>query len=129
MSQNPWERSLEKLTPEQRQRFKENLERWNKLPKAQQDELRRNEKLRKERVLNEIKNAITQSGLQLDPQQRQLFIARYDQERRAIEEKLWKELDMKRREAVAELIKKLTSEIQPPSTNPAPETLAAPAKP
>ena len=134
IQENPWDRALEKLTPEQRKRFKENLERWNKLPKAQQEELRRNEKLRKERILNEIKTVINESGLKLDPQQRQLFITRYDQERRTIEEKLWSELAEKRQQAVADLVKKLTTEFQAPVPNlipdPAPgASNAAPPKP
>jgi len=134
IQENPWDRALEKLTPEQRKRFKENLERWNKLPKARQEELRRNEKLRKERILGEIKTAINESGLKLDPQQRQLFITRYDQERRTIEEKLWSELAEKRQQAVADLVKKLTTEFQAPVPNLIPDPApgapnAAPPKP
>jgi len=124
--EDPWRRPLEKLTPEQRQRFKENLERWNKLSKEQQDELRRNEKLRKERLLNEINDAIKKSGLKLDANQRQIFTARYDQERRTIEEKLREELDAKRRLAVADLIRHLIAEVQQPTLDSVP-VLAAPA--
>lgn len=113
-------RFLEKLTPEQHQRLKENLERWNKLPKAQQEELRRGEKLRKERILKEIKNAIQQSGLKLNEAQRQLFVFRYDQERRIIEEKLREEMDAKRKMAVAELSKQLAIEFQAAPQAPAP---------
>ena len=117
-----WERTLEKLTPEQRQRFKENMERWNKLSKAQQEELRRTENMRRERLLKEVKSVIDQSRLELNGEQRQLFTLRYDQERRVIEEQLKKEMDVKRRAAMADLSRQLALEFkaQPPSNPVAP---------
>lgn len=93
--------------------FKANLERWNKLSKAQQEELRQREKARSERILNEINEAIVQSGLKLDATQRQIFTYRYAQERRSIEDRIQKEMEQKRREAISKLIRQLTEEFQP----------------
>jgi hypothetical protein len=104
---------LENLTPEQRQRFQKNLERWKKLPKVQQDELRREANFHRERILQEINEAIEKTGLKLDEQQRQVFTYRYAQERRTLEEKLRETVEEKRREAISELIWQLSAEFQP----------------
>jgi len=115
----PIEQKLENLTPKQRQRFQENLERWKKLPKVQQDELRREAKFHRERILQEINEAIEKTGLKLDEQQRQVFTYRYAQERRTLEEKLRENVEEKRREAIAELIWQLSAEFQPIPPDPA----------
>jgi len=115
----PIEQKLENLTPQQRQRFQENLERWKKLPKVQQDELRREAKFHRERILQEINEAIEKTGLKLDEQQRQVFTYRYAQERRTLEEKLRENVEEKRREAIAELIWQLSAEFQPIPPDPA----------
>lgn len=109
----PENQKLENLTPEQRKRFQANLERWMKLPKVQQDELRREAKFHRERILQEINEAIEKTGLKLDEQQRQVFTYRYAQERRTLEEKLREEMEEKRREAISELIWQLSAEFQP----------------
>ena len=113
------EQKLEHLTPEQRQRFQENLERWKKLPKVQQDELRQEAKFHRERIIQEINEAIEKTGLKLDEQQRQVFTYRYAQERRTLEEKLRESIEEKRREAISELIWQLSAEFQPLPPEPA----------
>lgn len=113
------EQKIENLTPEQRQRFQQNLERWKKLPKVQQDQLRREAKFHRERILQEINEAIEKTGLKLDEQQRQVFTYRYAQERRTLEEKLRETIEAKRREAISELIWQLSAEFQPIPPDPA----------
>lgn len=118
------------MTPEQRQKFLQNLERWKKLPPEQQAELRRNEAFRQRRVLAEISEAIAHSGLQLDPAGRQLFTLRYAQERRTIEEGLRKEMEEKRRKAVEGLVDRLVTEFRAtPAKHPTPPAAPVPTKP
>ena len=107
-----WEQDLfmQTMTPEQRQKFLQNMERWKALPPEQRAELRRNEEFRRKRILGEINDAIAMSGLQLDPDQRQLFTFKYAQERRTIEDSLRKEMEQKRRVAVKDLVQQLVTE-------------------
>ena len=100
------------MTPDQRQKFLQNLERWKKLPPEQRNELRKNEEFRRKRILSEINEAIHQSGLRMDDDQRQLFTFKYAQERRTIEENLRKEMEEKRRKAVGEMVQELVAEFR-----------------
>ncbi len=112
------------LTPEQRKKFLENVQRWKSLPPEQRAELRRSEEFRRKRILKEVNDAIAQSGLKLDEEQRQLFTFKFAQERRTIEENLRQEMEKKRSAAVNDLIQQLVSEFQA-----LPSTLAKPLPP
>ena len=123
---------MQTMTPEQRQKFRQNLERWKKLPPEQQAELRKNEEFRRKRILGEINDAIRHSGLNLDNDQRQLFTFKYAQERRTIEENLRKEMEDKRHVAVDDMVKQLVAEFRmmPGPLRPAPSpTPATPPTP
>jgi len=118
------------MTPEQRQKFLQNLERWKKLPPEQQAELRRTEEFRQKRILGEINEAIALSGLKLDQDGRQVFAFRYAQERRTIEDSLRKEMEDKRHKAVDNLIKQLVTEFRMvPPKRPALPPRAGPSTP
>ena len=123
-SSDDWDQQafMQTMTPEQRLKFRQNLERWKKLPPEQQTELRKNEEFRRKRILGEINEAIRLSGLTLDGDQRQLFTFKYAQERRTIEENLRKEMETKRRTAVDDLLKQLVAEFRmvPGPLRPAP---------
>jgi hypothetical protein len=103
---------LRNLAPEEFQKFRENLRRWKSLPPDLQRDLRRNEEFRRKRILKEINDAIAQSGLTLDEEQRQLFTFKFAQERRTIEENIRRVVERERRIAVDRLIKELVVEFQ-----------------
>ena len=103
-------RALESLTPEQRQRFKENLVRWMSLPAEEKKTLREREETRRERMAEEIDAAIKESGLALDPVQREQFTRRYSAERLKVETQLRQEMDAKRKPLVRDIIARLKLE-------------------
>jgi dsDNA-binding SOS-regulon protein len=117
-------RKFELLTPEQREKLKENISRWKKLPAEERKHLRDYEGHRKERMAKEIETAIQESGLQLSEDQREVFALRYAQERRKIEMQLRKEMEEKRKPMLQDLNQRLKNEFAsqspPPAASPAP---------
>ena len=116
------QRRFEKLSPEQRERFRENLQRWQQMPPEERQELRQEEQRRRQRMQREIEQTIKAAGLELTPDQRQVFALRYVQERRKIEEKLRREMEAKRRPMLEEMTAQLKQEFSAakPSATPAP---------
>ena len=110
-------RKLDDLPPEQREKLIENFKRWQNLPPEQRKELMERFDKRRERMKQEIEQAITQSGLQLDEERRAAFVSRYAQERRKIEEALHKEFEAKRKPLLDEMMQRLKAEF---STNASP---------
>ena len=127
-------KALEALTPEQRKRFQENLVRWANLSPEEKKALRDKEEVRKKLVEQETDAAIQESGLQLEGERRELFIKRYGEGRRVIEEQLRKEMNEKRKPLVRDL-HQLASALEFASEGPLPhrhnQTIqtAAPATP
>jgi hypothetical protein len=76
--------------------------------------LRDLQETRRKHMQEEIDEAITQSGLQLDPERRQMFVKRYSEERKKIEEALRKETEEKRGPRLEELRNRLKSEFSGP---------------
>ena len=109
-------KALEALTPEQRQRFQENFIRWANLPPEEKKALRDREEVRRQYMEQEVQAAIQESGLQLDGDRRELFVKRYSEERRLIEEQLRKEMNEKRKPLVRALIARLRSEFSAEGT-------------
>jgi hypothetical protein len=103
-------KALEALTPEQRQQFRENFNRWMNLSFGDKKVLRDAQEARRKHMSEEIEEAMTQLGLQLQGQKRQQFIKRYTEERKKIEEELRAEADEKRGPEVAELRARLKAE-------------------
>jgi hypothetical protein len=110
-------RKLDDFPPEQREKLIENFKRWQNLPPEQKKEIMERLGKRRERMKQEIEEAITQSGLQLDEERRAAFVSRYMQERRKIEEALHKEFEEKRKPLLAEMMQRLKAEF---STNASP---------
>ncbi|MDQ3621257.1 MAG: DUF3106 domain-containing protein [Verrucomicrobiota bacterium] len=108
-------RSIEALTPEQRQRFQDNLRRWAKLPPEEKKDLRAREEIRRQKMAEDIDNAIKEAGIELDKQQRQLFARRYAAERRCIEEQLRQETEQKRKPLLKEMLDRLKAEFSEPA--------------
>src|SRR5581483_11390989 len=103
-------RVFEKLPPEQREHFRENFQRWKEMPSPEKEALRDREQFRRERMAQEIDESIRKSGLQLDPDHREVYALRYAQERRKIEEKLRKEMEEKRKPLLDDMMKRLKAE-------------------
>ena len=113
-------RLFEQLSPEQKQKFRENFQAWKNMPSAQQDLFRDREAFRREKVAQEIQDAINKSNLHLDADRREVYALRYTQERRKIEDRLRKETDQKRQGMVTEMLGRLKREFAPATPAPAP---------
>ncbi len=111
-------RALEALTPEQRQRFIDNLKRWSNLTPEEKKALADREGTRRARIAEEIERAIGDTGLTLDGESRARFTKRYMEERRKMEEQLRKELEEKRQPLLKELAARLKAEFSPEITTP-----------
>ena len=124
------EKLFNRLSPEERERFKENFERWKALPPEERQALMQHERMRREKMMQEIDEGLKKTGLQLDKDRREIFNLRYAQERRKIEEQLRKEMDEKRRPLMKELLERLTKEFSAPATaSPSPSASPAPEQP
>jgi flagellar biosynthesis GTPase FlhF len=119
---------FEHLPPEQQDKFRENFQRWQNMTQQEKNALREREALRRQKMLQEVDKAIKESGLQLDPQTRQMYVIRYTQERRAIEQALQKEMEAKRRPLVQDLTNRLNAEFKA-MASPAPTAATSSSSP
>ena len=101
-----------RLSPEERQAFQRNAERWLQMNPEQQKILREREQIRRQRMKVEAEAAMRQSGLRLDGSARDQWEARYLQERRRIERALRQEYEAKRQQQLPQLNERLKSEFQ-----------------
>ncbi|MGA3170278.1 MAG: hypothetical protein ABSE62_04625 [Chthoniobacteraceae bacterium] len=106
------------LSPDQQQKFFDNLEQWKAMSPEEQALLRDQDVIRRQRMAQEIQDAIAKSGLQLDDDQREVYALRYSQERRKIEEELRKETQAKRQAMVADMLVRLKAEFSGPQWTP-----------
>lgn len=121
---------LDRVPPEQRERFRQNLERWQKMPPAEREALRAQERVRREKMAGEVEQALAASGLQLDRERRDQFVLRFLRGRRQIEEDLQREIEEIRRPRLEKLLADLKAEFAAPTPAPtAPPPPAAPAPP
>ncbi|MDQ6860928.1 MAG: hypothetical protein M3032_07215 [Verrucomicrobiota bacterium] len=109
------------MSPEDRQRFRSNVERWLAMPPDERRELRMQEGIRRERMQREAEAAIRQSGLQLEAERRAQFEERYAEERRRIDRALRQEMQERRQRELGPVLEQLKREFAQPqnSTNPA----------
>jgi hypothetical protein len=110
------------LSPDQQEKFFVNLEQWKSMSPEEQALLRDQDVIRRQRMAQEIQDAIAKSGLQLNDDQREVYALRYSQERRKIEEELRKETQAKRQAMVADMLVRLKAEFSgsqwtPPQTS------------
>ena len=101
------------LSPDERQAFRRNAERWLQMNPEQQRVLREREQARRQRLRTEAEEAMRQMGLRLDPNAQGQFEARYLQERRRIERELRQEVEAKRQQQLPKLNERLKSEFEP----------------
>ncbi len=118
-------RAFERLSPEERERFRANFERWKNLPPEERRALRDGEQFRRQKIEREIDEALKTSGLQLDADRRQVFALRYTQERRKIEEQIRKEIEQKRKPLLEAVVARLKTEFSSASS-PAPSAMPSP---
>lgn len=118
--------SPEAQSPDQQQKFMENLHRWQALSPEEREVLRQRQRLNEKKREESITEAYQKSGLHLNEEQRQQFRKRYLQERKKLEEQLVKEEQEKRlagNTAIIELLKKEftpnPSDANPSTGNPA----------
>ena len=112
------------LSPEDRQRFNRNAERWMQMTAEERRIMRERENLRRDRIQREAETALRDSGLRLDAEKRALFESRYMQERTRIEHSMRQELETKRQQQLPALIDRLKKEFQ--SQQSSPSATAAP---
>ena len=106
----PFREQWRQMAPEDRQRFKSNVERWLALPPEDRRALREREGIRRERLQREADEAIRAMGLQLEAERRAQFEERYLEERRRIDRALREELRQKRERELAPVVERLKKE-------------------
>ncbi len=114
----PVRERMSELSPEDRQRFEKNAQRWMQMSPEERSMLRERENIRRERVKREVEDALRGSGLALDAAKREQFQVRYMQERRKLEQALHKEIEEKREQQLAPIVERLKKEFQSQQTPP-----------
>lgn len=109
---NPGRERFNQLSPEERQAFRRNAERWLKMNPEQQKALREREQIRRAQMKAEAEATLRQLGLRLDSSAQGQFEARYMQERRRMERQLRQEAEAKRQQQQLQLNERLKSEFQ-----------------
>jgi hypothetical protein len=100
------------LSPEDRQVFRHNAERWMQMSQEERSLMRMREQVHQARLRQEAEAALRDAGLRLDQQKRELFEQRYVQERRKIERELGQEAEAKRKAELPALNDRLKKEFQ-----------------
>ena len=113
-------RELQKLSPEKREDLWKAVWAVINLPPEKRQMILGMDDDRRKFAREEIDRAMSDSGLQLDDEKRMLFVRRYFEERRTIEEKLRKESDEKRRQLLGEMRARLKQEFEAIAVKPAP---------
>jgi hypothetical protein len=109
---------FDQLSEDQKKKFLDNLNQWKAMSPEEQELYRDRELFRRQKITQEIQDAITKSGLHLDDDQREVFTLRYTQERRKIEEALRKEMDEQRQSMVTDMLSHLKGEFSSPPPPP-----------
>jgi len=120
-------KSLKGLPPDQQRRFQQNKKLWDSLTPEQKSLLRANFEDFRRRMKEDIDDAIKQTGLTLNDDQRKAFAKRYTDERRNIERQLHKQMDDQRKGMITDMVVKLKDEFsKAAAASPAP-SVAAPS--
>jgi hypothetical protein len=119
-----FKKKLEQMTPEERERFKENWQRWKEMGDRERAEFKQRAAQEHAWMDKTIDDAVAKLGLTLDHDQKEVFALRYKQERRKIEEALCQEMRAKRDQQLNDMLQRLKTEFstpKPPATaTPAP---------
>lgn len=104
-------RNLDKMTPEQRQEFWRNFQKWMQMPPEDKQALVDRSETRRKKVREEIEKDLTEIGIAPgEEEKRKQFMQRYFQERKAIENQLRKEMEERRKPMLEALKNKLKAE-------------------
>jgi hypothetical protein len=120
---------LEKMSPEERQKFKENFKRWKEMGDDERRDWQKRAMEEHERLRRNVDEALAKLGLTLDKDQREVFMLRYKQERRKLEQSLCREMDEKRKAGVEAILQKLKAEFSgaaKPGASPTPAPTGTP---
>src|SRR3954464_4712594 len=98
------------MSPDDRQRFRSNVERWLAMPPEQRREFRIQEGIRRERLQRQAEEAMRESGLQLEAERRAQFERRYMEERRRIDRALRQEIQERRQRELTPVVEQLKKE-------------------
>ena len=124
----PFKKRLEQMSPEEREHFQENWKRWKQMGDGERKDWQQRAMDERERIRKIIDDTISNLGLNLDQDQRQVFVLRYRQERRKIEEALRKEFDDKRTREVDAMLQRLKTEFSTPKPAPTATPDASPTR-
>ena len=111
-------RELQKLSPEQRADLWKTVLAVINLPPDKRKMLLGMDDERRKFAREEIERAMGESGLLLDEEKRQMFVRRYFEERKAIEEKLRRDSDEKRHQLLGEMRGRLKKEFETVAAKP-----------
>lgn len=103
-------REVQKLSPEKRADLWRAVWTVLNLPPEKRQMLLGMDEERRKVAREEIDRAISDNGLQLDEERKKAFVRRYFEERHAIEERLRKESEEKRRQLLGEMRARLKQE-------------------
>lgn len=109
-------KAIRALSPEQKQRMAENLKAWKQLTAEQKEALRQREQLQRKQASDEVANVTAE----LPPAQRDLFLQRYQEERRKLQASLRQEMEARRKAELTDLLHRLKQELESSSAKPAP---------
>jgi len=98
------------MSPEDRQRFKSNAERWLQFDPEQRKVLRDQDGYRRQQIRRESEEALAKAGLQLEAEKREAWERQYLEERRRIERALRQELEEKRQRELGPVLERLKRE-------------------
>lgn len=119
-----FKKKLERLPPEERERFRQNWEKWKKMSEPEREAFRQKMKAERDRARQVIDAAIADAGLSLDATQREVFARRYREERRKIEEEIKREVEKLRATKIGAALERLKAEFRSgaaaPSATPTP---------
>ncbi len=101
---------FEKLPPEAKRRFLANWSQWREMEPRERREAMQRAFSERKRVDNVIDEALTKLGLDLTPDEREVFELRYRQERRKVEEGLRDEVAAMRKTRVDAMMETLRAE-------------------
>jgi len=104
---------LEKMDPEQRKRFWNNLQIWQSMEPEEKEHLRNRVQTLQEQVRKEASQALAKSGLKLDGDRREVFELRFFQERRKLERELSGKMKKERQDGMRSIIARLRKEFEP----------------
>lgn len=118
-----FKKKLEQMTPEERERFKENWKRWKEMGDRERAEFKQRAAQEHAWMDKAIDDAIAKLGLTLDHDQKEVFALRYKQERRKIEEAICREMKAKRDQQLDDMLQRLKTEFSTPK----PEATSSPS--